>query len=139
MNACTGNCTQGRHCTCRRPVMAFGGCACSLGQAQCNCAPSAPPQHRPPQVLPTRPTLLARLRRWWRLGKLRAELAGVEADHAAVWREVANLQAAGFGPDEEAAAALARATISMRKLELLDLSQRRVNLLGRIKAAEGQA
>lgn len=105
-SACTHNCRQGRACTCA------------------------------PVVIKTRPSLLARLRRWWKLRPLREELAGLDAEHAAVFDEVGELMAAQFLPEEDTAAKLAQATLQMRRLELLDITQRRVALLARIQAAE---
>ncbi len=136
--ACTGNCNQGRACTCSRPVMPFGGCACSLGLSCCNCAstPARPAPARPASVIRTRPTPMARLRRWWHLLRLRQQLAGLDQEHETVFREISDLQAARFLPDEPAAKALADATISMRKLELLDITQRRVEVAKRIEQAE---
>ncbi|MFN7162982.1 hypothetical protein [Roseateles sp.] len=111
MNACTQNCRQGR---------------------DCSCAPS-------PAVIKTRPSLAARLRRWWALRQLREELAGLDAEHAAVFDEISDLMAAQFLPGEDTAAKLAQATLQMRRLELLDITQRRVALLARIHAAEARA
>lgn len=105
-SACTQNCNQGRACTCA------------------------------PVVIKTAPSLLARLRRWWKLRPLREELAGLDADHAAVFAEISELMAAQFLPEEDTAAKLAQATLQMRRLELLDITQRRTQLLARIQAAE---
>ena len=110
-SACTQNCRQGR---------------------ECSCSPG-------PAVIKTQPSLLARLRRWWALRHLRQELAGLDADHAMVFDEVSDLMAAQFLPEEETAAKLAAATLQMRRLELLDITQRRVELLARIARAEASA
>lgn len=106
MSTCTQNCNQGRACSCA------------------------------PVVIKTRPSLLARLRRWWKLRPLREQLAGLDADHAMVFHEISELMAAQFLPEEETATKLAQATLQMRRLELLDITQRRVALLARIQAAE---
>jgi hypothetical protein len=104
--SCTQNCNQGRACSCA------------------------------PVVIQTRPSLLARLRRWWLLRPLREELAGLDADHAFVFEEVSELMAARFLPDEDTAAKLAQATLQMRRMELLNITQRRATLLARIHEAE---
>lgn len=134
--ACTQDCVQGRFCTCRN-AQPFGGCECSLGLDRCTCAaPRRTASPASPVVIRTKPSLLARVRRWWALRPLREELAGLDADHAMVFDEVSDLMAAQFLPEEETAAKLAAATLQMRRLELLDITQRRVELLARIAKAE---
>ena len=103
---CTRNCNQGRHCTCA------------------------------PVVIKTRHSLLAQLRRWWRLRPLRAQLAGLVADHATVFNECLAIQTAGFGDDEGSARALAAATLELRRIELADITKRTAALRARIAAIE---
>lgn len=131
--ACTQDCVQGRFCTCRN-AQPFGGCECSLGLDRCTCA--APRRPASPVVIRTKPSLLARVRRWWALRPLREELAGLEADYAMVFDEVTELMAAQFLPPDSTDAKMAQATLQMRRLELLDITQRRVELLARIAKAE---
>ncbi len=132
--ACTQDCVQGRFCTCRN-AQPFGGCGCSLGLDRCTCSRQAAASAAP-VVIKTRPTLLTRLRRWWQLRRLREELAGLDAEHAEVFDEVSELMASQFLPEEDTAAKLAQATLQMRRLELLDITQSRVELLARIAKAE---
>jgi hypothetical protein len=106
LTACTRNCTQGRHCTCA------------------------------PVVIKTRHSPLAKLRCWWRLRPLRAELAGLEEDHATVFDGVLNIQAAKFGDDEVAARTLATAMRELLQIELGDISKRMEKLRERIAAIE---
>lgn len=108
-SACTHNCNQGRACSCA------------------------------PVVIPTRPSLLARLRRWWHLRRLREELAGLEEEHAAVYEEICELTALHFQPGQAAVAKLAQSKIEMRRLELLDITRRHAEALARLQAAEGAA
>lgn len=108
-SACTHNCRQGRACTCA------------------------------PVVIKTRPGLLTRLRRWWKLRPLREQLAGLDAEHAAVFDEVSTLLAQQFLPGDDTAARMNQANLAMARLELLDITQRRTALLAKIDAAELRA
>lgn len=107
-SACNHNCNQGRACT---------------------CAPG-------PAVIKTRPSLLARLRRWWALRPLHEQLAGLEAEHAAIFEEVSELMAAQFLPLHHPDANRHQVRLQMRRLELLNITQRRLDVLKRIHAIE---
>jgi hypothetical protein len=109
---CTNNCSQDRLCTCNPS----GYITTARKQ-------------------PSKRTLLARLRVWWRLRPLRAELAGLEDDHATVEQQRRDAQSAKLGGDATAQV-LAEATQQLRQIELADITKRTAAMRARIAAIE---
>lgn len=92
----------------------FGLCACPRA-GTCECS------RRAPAVIPTRPGLLSRVIRWWRLRPLIEQEAGLRDDRLALGAEIEELTAKQWtrGPSKARSAA-----IEVRRLELLDLDRR---------------
>jgi hypothetical protein len=98
---------------------------CQHGLSACPCAGTCDCLPRSPVVIKTRPGLLARLRRWWKLRPLREQEAGLRDDRLALGAEIEALMAKQWtsGPTKARSAA-----IEVRRLELLDLD-RRINVV----------
>ena len=111
---------------------------CQHGLSACPCAGTCDCLPRLPAVIKTKPTLMSRLRRWWALRQLREELAGLDADRELVLDEISLLLAATFLP-QSLDASMAPGKLQMRRLELLDITRRRLELLARLAKVEAKA
>ena len=104
---------------------------CNGGRKPCSCSTGVRPV-----ITPKRTSWLTRLSTWWQNGKLRAELAGLDSEEAALRERLESLEALAFAPPEVAKEG--RMQVQLHRIGLAQVLERRKVLQADLQAAKGQ-
>lgn len=110
------------------------GGACAQGRLPCNCNTGKTCHME--TVISTQPTLLGRLRRWWRLRELRRQLHGANADMHESSARMDALESVQFTAASAQAKRIAFSRRELCRAEMLDCCRRIDRLNAEIKRLE---